>query len=195
MAHSPALESRPTLVLADLFADTRLRSALLVAGGAALTGLAAQVAFPVPGSPVPVTGQTFAALVVGSSLGMRRGVLSMLLYLAAGMVGVPWFAEGSSGAGMPTLGYIIGFVVAAAAVGALARRGADRSPLTMAGAMLVGSLLIYAVALPYLAFSLHIGLSQAFDIGMRDYLLGDVLKVAIAAGCMPAIWQLIQRKH
>ncbi|MFC6707145.1 biotin transporter BioY [Flexivirga alba] len=195
MSHSSVLDSRPPLVLADFFANTRLRNALLVVGGAALTGLAAQIAFPVPGSPVPVTGQTFAALVVGSSLGMRRGVVSMLLYLGAGMVGVPWFAEGSSGFAMPTLGYIIGFVVAAAVVGALATRGADRSPIKMAGAMLAGNLAIYAVALPYLAFSLHIGLSDAFDLGMRNYLFGDLLKVALAAGCLPAVWQLIQRKH
>jgi Uncharacterized conserved protein len=87
------------------------------------------------------------------------------------------------------------FVVAAAVVGALATRGADRSPIKMAGAMLAGNLAIYAVALPYLAFSLHIGLSDAFDLGMRNYLFGDLLKVALAAGCLPAVWQLIQRKH
>lgn len=103
MSHSSVLSSRPPLVLADLVAGSRVRNALLVIGGAALTGVAAQLAFPVPGSPVPVTAQTFAALVVGAGLGMRRGPASMLLYLVAGMVGTPWFADGTSGFSMPTL--------------------------------------------------------------------------------------------
>lgn len=195
MSQSSVLSTRQPLVLADLVAGTRARSALLIVGGAALTGIAAQIAFPVPGSPVPVTGQTFAALVVGAGLGMRRGIASMLLYLVAGMVGMPWFAEGTSGFSMPTLGYVIGFVVAAALVGHLASRGADRSPLKTAGAMLLGNLVIYAIALPYLAASLHVGLSEAFDLGMRNYMFGDLVKVALAAACLPAVWQLVQRKH
>ncbi|MYS56478.1 biotin transporter BioY, partial [Streptomyces sp. SID6013] len=81
-------------VLADLIPASRVRDVALVAGGAALTGVAAQIAVPVPGSPVPVTGQTFAALLVGTSLGAGRGLLSLALYALVGMAGVPWFAEG-----------------------------------------------------------------------------------------------------
>ncbi|MFE1321749.1 biotin transporter BioY [Kitasatospora phosalacinea] len=189
-----------TAVLADLLpqAATRLgartRDLALVAGGAALTGLAAQLSVPVPGSPVPVTGQTFAALLVGTALGARRGAAALGLYLAAGMAGLPWFAQGTSGAGLATLGYVIGFVVAAALTGALARRGADRSPLATAGAMALGSLAIYAVGVPYLAFALDVPLAKAADLGLYPYLVGDVLKVALATGALPLTWKLLGRR-
>lgn len=120
-----AAPTRPGTVLADLLPASRVRDVALVAGGAALTGLAAQIAVPVPGSPVPVTGQTFAALLVGTALGARRGLLSLALYALAGLAGVPWFASGTSGVSV-SFGYILGMMLASAAVGALARRGADR---------------------------------------------------------------------
>src|SRR6478735_937956 len=107
-----AAPARTGVVLADLLPAARNRYAVdtaLVLGGAALTGIAAQIAVPIPGSPVPVTGQTFAALLVGTALGARRGAAALGLYLAAGAAGLPWFAEGSSGAGLATLGYVIGF--------------------------------------------------------------------------------------
>ncbi|MFC1441662.1 biotin transporter BioY [Streptacidiphilus sp. N1-10] len=186
---------RPGTVLADLLpAATRARATArdlaLVVGGAALTGIAAQISVPVPGSPVPVTGQTLAALLVGTALGTRRGVAAMGLYLVAGLAGVPWFAAGSSGSGV-TLGYIIGFMLAGVVVGELARRGADRSPLRTAAAMVLGSLAIYAVGVPYLAVSLHIGLGRAASLGLYPYLLGDALKVALAMGLLPAAWKLL----
>lgn len=186
---------RPGTVLADLLpAATRARATArdlaLVVGGAALTGIAAQISVPVPGSPVPVTGQTLAALLVGTALGTRRGVAAMGLYLVAGLAGVPWFAAGSSGSGV-TLGYIIGFMLAGVVVGELARRGADRSPLRTAAAMVLGSLAIYAVGVPYLAVSLHVGLGRAASLGLYPYLLGDALKVALAMGLLPAAWKLL----
>ena len=122
------LHQRRPLVLADLIPGTLVRDILLVVGGAALTGVLAQIAIPVAGSPVPITGQTFGALTVGAVLGWQRGGLSMLLYLVAGMAGVNWFADRTSGFDIPSLGYIIGFVFAAALVGALASRGWDRTP-------------------------------------------------------------------
>ncbi|MFJ4678284.1 MULTISPECIES: biotin transporter BioY [unclassified Kitasatospora] len=189
-----------TAVLADLLpqASTRLgaraRDLALVAGGAALTGLAAQLSVPVPGSPVPVTGQTFAALLVGTALGARRGAAALGLYLLAGAAGLPWFAQGTSGAGLATLGYVIGFVVAAALTGALARRGADRGPLRTAGAMVLGSLAIYAVGVPYLAFALDVPLSEAAHLGLYPYLVGDALKVVLAMGALPLTWKLLGRR-
>ena len=114
-------------VLADLLPGSLLRDVLLVAAAAALTGLAAQVSIPLV--PVPVTLQTFTVLLAGAALGPLRGGASMLLYLAVGAAGVPWFAEQNSGIALPTFGYIVGFVVAAAVVGGLARRGADRTVL------------------------------------------------------------------
>ncbi|WP_269853992.1 biotin transporter BioY [Streptomyces sp. RPT161] len=190
---------RPQQVLADLLpASTatraRLRDAALVLGGAALTGLAAQIAIPVPGSPVPVTGQTFAALLVGTALGARRGVLSLALYAVAGLAGVPWFAGGAHGAGLVTFGYVLGMVLASAAVGALARRGADRGVWRTAGAMLVGEAVIYAVGVPYLAFAAHMSFGQALALGFTPYLIGDALKAALAMGLLPAAWKLVGRK-
>ncbi|MFE7194236.1 biotin transporter BioY [Kitasatospora sp. NPDC057541] len=187
-------------VLADLLpaAGSRLggqaRDLALVAGGTALTGLAAQLSVNVPGSPVPVTGQTFAALLVGTALGSRRGVASLGLYLLAGMAGVPWFAEGASGWSMPSLGYAIGFVLAAGLVGALARRGADRSPVRTAAAMVLGSLAIYAVGVPYLAFALDVPMARAAELGLYPYLVGDALKAALAAGALPLAWKLLGRR-
>lgn len=185
-------------VLADLLpastaARARLRDVALVVGGAALTGLAAQISVPVPGSPVPVTGQTFAALLVGTALGARRGAASLGLYAVAGVAGLPWFADGSAGWSMPSFGYILGMIVAAAMVGALARRGGDRTVLRTAGVMLLGSAAIYAVGVPYLAHAAHLSAADAFRLGLRPYLLGDALKAALAMAALPAAWRYLDR--
>ncbi|MEU9609050.1 biotin transporter BioY [Streptomyces sp. NPDC048057] len=185
--------TRPRAVLADLLPASRTRDVLLVAGGAALTGLAAQIAVPVPGSPVPVSGQTFAALLVGTALGARRGFLSLALYAVAGMAGMPWFAEGEAGWGMPSFGYILGMLLAATVVGALARRGADRSVLRMAGAMVVGSVIIYGIGVPYLALSTGMSMTQAVAAGLTPFLIGDALKAALAMGALPTAWKLLSR--
>ncbi|MFZ3561559.1 biotin transporter BioY [Streptomyces sp. BH055] len=193
----PLRTPRPTgRVLADLLpaesaARARLRDAALILGGAALTGIAAQLAVPVPGSPVPVTGQTFAALTVGIVLGARRGALALSLYAVAGVCGMPWFADGMSGAATPTLGYVAGLVVAAAVVGGLARRGGDRSPLATAGVMALGSVCVYAVGVPYLALSLHLSPDRALAVGAAPYLVGDALKAALAMGAFPAVWRKV----
>ncbi|MBD9733616.1 biotin transporter BioY [Streptomyces sp. H28] len=194
MSTAAATTARPGLVLADLLPASRVRNATLVLGGAALTGLAAQIAVPVPGSPVPVTGQTFAALLVGTALGARRGVLSLALYALAGMAGVPWFAEGTSGLGMPSFGYILGMVLAAAVVGALARRGADRSVLRTAGSMLLGSAVIYAVGVPYLALATGMSASAAIAAGLTPFLIGDALKAALAMGLLPTAWKFADKR-
>lgn len=186
--------SRPGAVLADLLPASRARDIALVIGGAALTGIAAQIALPIPGSPVPVSGQTFAALLVGTALGARRGLLSLMLYALAGMAGMPWFAEGESGWGMPSFGYILGMLLAATVVGALARRGADRSVLRMAGTMALGSVIIYAVGVPYLALATGMTLSQAIAAGLTPFLIGDALKAALAMGALPTAWKLIGRR-
>ncbi|MFI6354917.1 biotin transporter BioY [Streptomyces sp. NPDC050743] len=186
--------ARPGAVLADLLPASRVRDAVLVVGGAVLTGLAAQVAVPVPGSPVPVTGQTFAALLVGTALGARRGFLSLALYALAGVAGMPWFAGGTSGAASVSFGYILGMLLASAAVGALARRGADRSPLRMAGTMLLGEAIIYAVGVPYLAVAAHLSLSQAVALGLTPFLIGDALKAALAMGALPTAWKFANKR-
>ncbi|MFE9461142.1 biotin transporter BioY [Streptomyces sp. M54] len=188
---------RSGAVLADLLPAVRHRYAVdtaLVLGGAALTGIAAQIAVPVPGSPVPVTGQTFAALLIGTALGARRGFLSLALYALVGMAGVPWFAEASSGWSMPSLGYVFGMLLAATVVGALARRGGDRSVLRTAGTMVLGSAIIYAIGVPYLALSTGMSLSAAVAAGLLPFLVGDALKAALAMGLLPATWKLLGRR-
>ncbi|MDT0456543.1 biotin transporter BioY [Streptomyces sp. DSM 41527] len=196
---STAALSRPGAVLADLLpaataSRARVRDAALVLGGAALTGIAAQIAVPVPGSPVPVTGQTFAALLVGASLGASRGALSLALYALAGLAGLPWFAGGTSGAGGATLGYIVGMLLAATVVGALARRGGDRGVLRTAATMAAGTAVIYAVGVPYLALSTGMSLGQAVAAGLVPFLIGDALKAALAMGALPTAWKLAGRR-
>ncbi|MCX4974481.1 biotin transporter BioY [Streptomyces sp. NBC_00620] len=184
---------RPGEVLADLLPASRVRDTALVLGGAALTGLAAQISLPVPGSPVPVTGQTFAALLVGTALGTRRGFLSLAVYALVGMAGVPWFAGGGSGTAAPSFGYILGMLLAATVVGALARRGADRSVLRTAGTMLLGEAIIYAIGVPYLALATGMSASAAIAAGLTPFLIGDALKAALAMGVLPTAWKFLNR--
>jgi biotin transport system substrate-specific component len=187
-----AAPTSPGKVLADLLPASRVRDIALVLGGAALTGLAAQISVPVPGSPVPVTGQTFAALLVGTTLGAGRGFLALAFYALAGLAGTPWFAGATSGASV-SFGYILGMMLASTVVGALARRGADRSVPRMAGTMLLGEALIYAVGVPYLAYAADMSASAAIAAGLTPFLLGDALKAALAMGLTPTAWRLVKR--
>lgn len=185
--------ARPA-VLADLVPRTFVRDAALVVGGAVLTGLAAQVVVPVPGSPVPITGQTFGALLVGAGLGWRRGAVSMLLYVIAGMAGVPWFQDGKSGWLGVTGGYLIGFAVAAVLVGALAARGGDRTVLRTIATMALGNVVIYAIGVPWLAISTGMDLATALERGLVPFLIGDGIKILLAAGLLPGAWALANRR-
>ncbi|MFI6008789.1 biotin transporter BioY [Streptomyces sp. NPDC051243] len=193
MSTAAAAPARTGQVLADLLPASRVRDIALVVGGAALTGLAAQISVPVPGSPVPVTGQTLAVLLVGTALGAGRGFLSLALYALAGIAGVPWFADGTSGATAPSFGYILGMILASTVVGALARRGADRTVLRTAGAMLLGEAIIYAVGVPYLALATGMSASAAVAAGLTPFLIGDALKAALAMGALPTAWKLANR--
>jgi biotin transport system substrate-specific component len=177
-------------VLADLVPGGAVRDVLLVGGAAAFTGLSAQVAIPLPFTPVPLSLQTFAVLLSAAALGPYRAGAAMLLYLAAGIAGVPWFAEQRSGLGFPSFGYIVGFALAAVLVGMLARRGADRSVGGTAATMVLGNLVIYAVGVPYLAFSIGVDLPTAIGLGLTPFLVGDGLKILLATGLLPAAWRL-----
>ena len=190
------LTPRP-LVLSSLVAPrvpAAVRAAALVVGGAALVGVAAQVSVPVPGTPVPFTGQTFAVLLVGASLGTARGLLSMALYLLVGVAGAPVFSHGTSGWGGASFGYVLGFVLAAALVGRLAERGLTRTPVRTAAVMVLGNLAIYAVGVPWLMAVAHVDLPKALALGVVPFLLGDAVKVAVAAGLFPATWRLAGRR-
>ncbi len=181
-------------VLGDIVPGGLVRDIALVVGGAGLVGLAAQVSIQTPFSPVPFTGQTFAVVLAAGVLGSVRGVLSMLLYLVVGAVGLPWFAGGSSGAAAPSFGYIVGFVAAAAVIGQLAERGATRTPVRTVVVMVVGNLAIYAVGVTWLKYAVPFDWSTALSKGMVPFLVGDGLKILLAAGLFPATWRLVQRR-
>jgi biotin transport system substrate-specific component len=182
--------ARPPRVLADLVPGALVRDVALVIGAAALTGLAAQVSIPLPFTPVPISLQTFTVLLSGAALGPVRGGLGVALYLVAGMAGVPWFSEQRSGFDFPSFGYIVGFVVAATLVGWLARRGMDRSVPGTIAIMVAGNLVIYAFGVSWLAASLGVDLVEALELGAWPFLIGDALKIALAAGLLPAAWWL-----
>lgn len=173
-----------------------LRDSVLVAAGAALTALAAQVSFHAPWTTVPYTLQTGSVLLVGTALGGRRGALSMALYVLAGAIGLPVFSAGASGLAELfgfTGGYLFAFILSGALVGWLAERRWDRSPLGMLGLMAIGTLIIYAIGVPVLMLVLHLDAWTAIYSGAVVFLPWDALKAAVAAGLIPLAWRLIGR--
>jgi biotin transport system substrate-specific component len=185
--------ARSPRVLADLIPGGLARDVALVGGSAAFVGLAAQVSIPLGFTPVPLTLGTFAVLLSAAALGPTRGVLGMLVYMLAGMAGVPWFSEHQSGWSMPSFGYIVGYVVAGAIVGELARRGADRtSPRTVA-LMVLGNVAVYAVGVLWLMESLHVGFAKGLSLGLTPFLAGDAIKIVAAAVLLPTAWKLVDR--
>lgn len=184
-------------VIADAFGRSAVRNAVLVTAGAAFVGVAAQVAVPLPFTPVPLTGQTFAVLLTVAALGMWRGLAAMSLYAVAGLAGVPWFAGASTafkgGALVVSFGYVLGFVAAAALVGWLAQRGATRTAPRTAGLMVLGNVVIYTFGALWLAAALSVPLSNAISLGVTPFLVGDALKVALAAGLFPLAWRAVEK--
>ncbi|MBA2576952.1 MAG: biotin transporter BioY [Euzebyaceae bacterium] len=190
---SSAAFPAPRPVLADLVPGSLARDAALVAGAALLTAAAAQVVVPLPFTPVPISGQTFAVLLCAAALGPLRGSLAQGLYLLLGMLGLPFYAGGESGwqaATGATGGYLIGFVAASVVVGTLARRGLDRSAVGMAAAFLAGSVVVYAFGAPFLAVVAGVTLPEAVRLGVAPFLVGDLVKALLAAGLVPAAWRV-----
>ena len=181
-------------MLADVVPAFAVRDVILVVGYAVLVGLLAQLVIKLPFTPVPITGQTFGVLLGGMALGSRRALLGMLLYVLAGLVGVPWFAGGEHGFSIlsaASFGYLIGFVVAAAALGLLAERGFDRKPLLTLLAMVIGTAIIYFFGVTWLWNSYHLSIGTAIQLGMTPFLLGDAIKALLAAGLLPGAWKLV----
>jgi biotin transport system substrate-specific component len=197
----------PQRVLADLIVQptTRVRAivrdVLLVVGFALLTAAAAQIEIQLGFTPVPLTGQTFAVLLSGAVLGMRRGALSQLVYWMAGLTGLPFYSGGAggwkSGTGA-TLGYLVGFIVAAGAIGYLAEKKQDRNFATSLPAMLLGSTLIYSCGAAWLTTYLNIGFAtgetNAISLGVAPFLVGDVIKALLAAACTTGVWAAINKR-
>ena len=189
--------SGPGAVLADALPGGRVRDLALVVAYAALVGVFAQLVVPLPFTPVPITGQTFAVLLGAGALGWRRALNGMLLYAVAGLVGVPWFARSAGGLealSSATFGYILGFVIAAMVVGGMAGRGWDRHPLRAAAMLSLGTLIVYAFGLPWLMATKSYGLGRGLSEGVVPLLLGDPLKILLAAGLLPGAWALLRRR-
>ena len=168
-----------------------LYDAMVIICGALILGLSAQVKVYLPISPVPITGQTFAVLMLGALLGSKRGVLAILAYLVEGILGLPVFAGGMGPATLigPTGGYLVGFIAVAYVVGKLAEMGWDRRVSTTIAAMLAGEIVLYVFGVCWLAIMTNIRI--ALTVGLYPFIVGDVLKVVLAAAVLPAGWKLL----
>jgi biotin transport system substrate-specific component len=185
--------------------SARIRHLALICVGAAFIALTANVAIAIRGNPVPITGQTLSVLVVGGALGLRRGAASVGLYLILGLF-LPVYAGqthgltsivdvGSAGVVLGVRGgYLVSFLFAAALVGWLAENGWDRHIGGAIGAMILGEVVIYAIGVPWLGLALHKSAADAIAIGLTPFIIGDVIKLAIAAGIFPCAWWLVGRR-
>ena len=195
-------------VLADLVPTPRIldnrwvRDITLVTGGALFTALAAQFVIHLGFTPVPITGQTFAVLTVGSVLGSRRAAASQAVYWLLGMIGLPFYASGTSGwtkATGSSFGYFIGFIVAAGLIGYIADRRGDRNYVNSFAAMTLGTVVIYIFGALWLAHSINVPLAtgdaNAISYGVSPFLVGDLLKMMLAAAVAPLGWAAFNSKH
>jgi len=188
-----ALSTSPRRVLADILPASFLAQVALVIGGAALVGILAQISIPLGFTPVPITGQTLGVLLVGTALGWRRAALSMSFYMLAGMAGIPWFANHAHGVQMPLMGYLVGFIFSSALLGALASRGNDRNIVRAALSMIAAELVIYAFGVTWLSHNLHVSLATGFNLGMRPFIWGDIIKAAFAGLALPTAWRIVKK--
>ncbi len=180
--------------------SSALTQVLFVAAGVAFIALLAQIAIPVPGSPVPVTGQTLAVLLIGTTYGARLGVLTFATYLLAGVAGAPIFAPSGTSAnhGIDRLigatgGYLVGMLVASLVLGYLADRKADQKFRTSFPALLLGDAIIFTFGLLWLQQTLDLSWSKTIAAGFTPFILGEALKIAITATSLPLVWRRISR--
>jgi len=190
-----AADTRRTVMIEALWLRSGVaREVALVLGGSLLIALSAQLRLVLPFSPVPISGQTFAVLLLGALYGSRRGPATVMTYLALGAVGLPIGAGGALGVAWllgPTGGYLVGFVAAAYVVGTLSERGWDRKPWTTAAGMIIGNGIIYAAGIVWL--SKFVGWQAVLGAGFYPFLVGDAFKIALATILLPAGWKLIGR--
>jgi biotin transport system substrate-specific component len=188
-----------TMVYADLLRpQARSRGlvydSLLVIAGSLVVALSALIQIRLPFTPVPITAQTLAVLLVGALLGSRRGGLTLVAYLGEGLAGLPVFSGGGFGLAHllgPTGGYLLGFVAAAYLTGLLAERGWDRRPLTAFGAMLIGNLVIYLFGISWLGWL--VGVQQALSLGLVPFVAGELIKIALGTALLPLGWRALAR--
>ena len=195
-ASLPARGPARTLVLADVIPGARVRDAVLVTGAALLTALLAQVSIPVAGSPVPITGQTLAVVVTAAALGPVRGFAGQALYVLLGAVGLPFYSGADGGLHVvtgATGGYLIGFLPAAYLIGLAARQGQDRRITRALPLFALGQLVIFAIGVPWLAVVAHLDAAQAIDAGFTPFIVGGLVKAAIAGVALPGAWWVVRK--
>jgi len=194
---SSNVASPPTLSTAVLSRSTWLSEAILLSAGVLLIALSAQITVHLPGTPVPISGQTFSVLLVGSAYGSVRGVATLALYLAVGIVGLPVFSSGTSGweqVSGATGGYLVGMLVAAGLVGVLAERGLDRKFSSAVASMLTGNVVIYAFGLAWLYHELpNATFSSTLEAGLYPFIVGDLVKTYLAGALLPVAWTVVRR--
>ena len=176
---------------------TRARHIALVIIGVLLIAVGAKISIPIPGDPVPITGQTFGVLVAGGALGFRRGISAAGIYVLLGVLGLPFFALGKTGIEVlwgTNGGYLIGFILAAAIVGRLAELGWDRNLIGAVGAMLIANASIYLVGVPWLAVVTQHDLGWGIQYGLLPFVVGDLIKLGLAAAAFPAAWWFVGRR-
>lgn len=189
--------SGPTLRHALVAKSTVATQAMLVTGGVAFLALLAQIALPIPGSPVPVTGQTLGVLLIGSSYGAALGSVTFLSYLLIGIAGVPVFAH--QGAGLARLtgatgGYLVGMLLATYLVGYLSGRKWDQRLQTSIFTMLAGSVVTFTFGLIWLHSYTDKSWSWTINAGLTPFILGEVIKIGIAGTSLPVIWRVVQKR-
>jgi biotin transport system substrate-specific component len=178
--------------------STALSHAVLVVSGVLGLAALAQIAIPVPGSPVPVTGQTLGVLILGTAYGSTLGTTTFAMYLLAGIAGAPVFADGGHGLDRivgATGGYLIGMLVATFVLGQLARFRLDQKFLTALPSMLIGTVITFSFGLVWLYQFTGQTWSWTIEKGLAPFIVGEVLKIAIAGTALPAIWRVVNRKN
>ena len=192
-----SVSSTATLRGALVTRSTTATKVALVIGGIAFLALMAQIAVPVPGSPVPVTGQTLGALLLGSAYGASLGFTTFASYLIIGFLGAPVFASGAHGLTRitgATGGYLVGMLLASLITGYLAGRKWDQKVATVVPTMILGDLVIFSAGLFWLHHSIHATWATTFKLGFTPFILGEVIKVAIASTAMPTLWRFVPKR-
>lgn len=201
MSALPITPGRPALdrlVLADLLPrpvalPRAAVDTLLVVTGTLVVTVLAQVAVPLPFTPVPISLATLGVLLTGATLGTARGGLSVALYVLLGVLGAPVYGDGGSGWAFASFGYVLAYLPAAALAGHLARRGQDRTPLRTVGLVLLASAVVYAGGVPWLMAFLDVDLATALRLGVTPFLVGDTVKALVIGAALPTTWALVRR--